>query len=73
MLSDKTCNDMDFEELFMFIDRTRSKEGQQYLYKKLRVIPLNSCNSSGNVGLNKKLYEDPDQRINAQMLLNSQA
>jgi len=39
-LSDKTCNDLDFEELFMFIDRTNSKVGQQYLYNKLRNIPL---------------------------------
>jgi len=28
-LSDKTCNDLDFQELFMFIDRTNSKVGQQ--------------------------------------------
>jgi len=38
-LSDKTCNDLDFEELFMFIDRTNSKVGQQFLYNKLRTIP----------------------------------
>jgi hypothetical protein len=38
-LSDKTCNDMDFAELFMFIDRTNSRIGQQYLYNKLRNIP----------------------------------
>ena len=28
-LSDKTCNDLDFQELFMFVDRTNSKVGQQ--------------------------------------------
>lgn len=38
VISDKTCNDLDFEELFMYLDRTTSKVGQQYLYQQLRVI-----------------------------------
>lgn len=38
VISDRTSNDMDFEELFMFLGRTRSKIGQQYLYKQLSVI-----------------------------------
>ena len=29
VLSDKTCADLDFNELFMFVDRTNSKIGQQ--------------------------------------------
>ena len=33
-ISDKTCNDLDFQELFMFLDRTNSRVGQQYLYNK---------------------------------------
>jgi len=41
-LNDKTCNDLDFEELFMFVDRTNSKIGQQFLYNKLRTIPKQS-------------------------------
>jgi len=28
VLSDKTCNDLDFQEFFMFLDRTNSKVGQ---------------------------------------------
>ena len=39
ILSDKTCNDLDFNELFMFVDRTTSKVGQQFLYNTLRTIP----------------------------------
>lgn len=31
VLSDKTCNDLDFEDLYAFLDRTHSKIGQQYL------------------------------------------
>lgn len=39
VLSDKTCNDLDFEELFTFLDRTYSAVGQQFLYDKLRSLP----------------------------------
>lgn len=38
-LSDKTCEDLNFEALFKKIDRTSSKIGQQYLYSKLRRLP----------------------------------
>jgi hypothetical protein len=37
-LSDKTCHDLDFDEVFMFADRTVSKVGQQCLYATLRTI-----------------------------------
>ena len=40
VISKKTINDIDFHELFMFLDRTNSKIGQQYLYNKLLVIDL---------------------------------
>jgi len=42
VLSDKTCRDLDFNELFMFLDRTNSKVGQQFLYNQLRTIPSDS-------------------------------
>ncbi len=38
-LSDKTCNDLDLEDLFIFLDRTHSRVGQQFLYNQLRTIP----------------------------------
>lgn len=53
VLSDKTCNDLDFHEFFMIADRTNSKVGQQYLYNKLRTIPLDS----DNLVLTEKLIE----------------
>ncbi len=34
-LSEQTLRDIDFNELFQFIDRTTTKPGQQYLYNKL--------------------------------------
>lgn len=38
VLTDQVCNDLDFEELFMFLDRTNSSIGQQYLYFRMRVV-----------------------------------
>lgn len=70
VLSDKTCNDLDFEELFMFLDRTNSKIGQQYLYNKLRNIPPDSDNLEIREGIIKKLSEDSDFRINTQRQLD---
>ena len=67
-LSDKTCNDLDFQELFMFIDRTSSKVGQQYLYNELRTIPADSS----KVELNEKLIKELSNnglRIDTQQLL----
>jgi len=38
IISDQTMNDIDFHELFIFMDRTHSKIGQQYLYDRLLTI-----------------------------------
>ncbi|SMD34624.1 MutS domain V [Reichenbachiella faecimaris] len=38
VISDGTCKDLDFEELFMYLDRTSSVVGQQYLYAVLRTL-----------------------------------
>ena len=35
----KIWNDLDMDEVFLKIDNTQTKYGQQYLYKSLRVIP----------------------------------
>ncbi len=53
-LSDKTCNDLDFQELFMYVDRTNSRVGQQYFYNKLRNIPVESA---GNINHERLLDE----------------
>lgn len=69
VISDKTCNDLDFEELFMFLDRTTSKVGQQVLYNKLRIISptksfdgekliaLFSGNDEFRIGIQKQLQK----------------
>lgn len=63
VLSDKTCNDLDFQELFMFVDRTNSKVGQQYLYNKLRIIPVNSDEIVGQEKLIMEFINNPDFRV----------
>ncbi|MGB0915266.1 MAG: MutS-related protein, partial [Crocinitomicaceae bacterium] len=37
-ISDQTCNDLDFDLFFGYIDRTHSRIGQQALYHQLRTI-----------------------------------
>jgi len=69
VLSNKTCNDLDFLELFMFVDRTNSKIGQQFLYNRLRTIPINSNELNGFESLIVKLTNDQDFRVNIQSQL----
>lgn len=70
VLSDKTCRDIDFNEVFMFLDRSNSKIGQQFLYNKLRLIPKNSDSIKNDELIVRKLMLDPELRLNAQNLLN---
>lgn len=70
ILSDKTCNDLDFDELFMFIDRTQSKIGQQYLYNKLRVIPTDSDETDRQEKIINHFINEPDFRLSVQRQLS---
>ncbi|WP_372751542.1 hypothetical protein [Labilibaculum sp.] len=69
VISDKTCDDLDFEELFMFLDRTHSKPGQQYLYDKLRVIPQEAVNVDMDEELIHRFTKDSDFRLEVQTQL----
>ncbi|MBL4561030.1 MAG: hypothetical protein JKX79_08610 [Labilibaculum sp.] len=66
VLSDKTCNDLDFDELFMYLDRTNSKIGQQYLYNKLRTIPSDSKNIELDEELINQFTTNSDFRLEIQ-------
>ena len=70
VLSDKTCNDLDFKELFMFIDRTNSKVGQQFLYNQLRTIPKDSGKLAETEELIGKFTFNTDARISIQNQLS---
>ena len=69
-LSDKTCNDLDFQELFMFFDRTNSKVGQQFLYNKLRNIPADSTENIKNEILLDEFANNSDFRVSVQSQLS---
>jgi DNA mismatch repair ATPase MutS len=69
VLSDKTCNDLDFQELFMFVDRTTSKVGQQFLYYILRTIPSNRDKFSQQEKIIETISKDENLRLNLQLHL----
>jgi DNA mismatch repair ATPase MutS len=54
-LSTQTINDVDFHELFSFIDRTTSRVGQQYLYKQV-TQPTNSIKELQNLDEKVNLF-----------------
>ena len=70
ILSDKTCNDLDFNELFMFVDRTTSKIGQQFLYNTLRTIPSNNDKFTEQEKLIQKITNDSNLRLYIQLQLD---
>lgn len=70
ILSDKTCNDLDFNELFRFVDRTTSKIGQQFLYNTLRTIPSNSDKFTEQEKLIQEISNDSDLRLYIQLQLD---
>jgi hypothetical protein len=70
ILSDKTCNDLDFNELFMFVDRTTSKIGQQFLYNTLRTIPSNSDKFTEQEKLIQKITNESNLRLYIQLQLD---
>lgn len=60
IISDRTFNDLDMNEIFMFMDRTVSKVGQQFLYQTLRTIPGNKKRIDRFEKTIEILKEDPD-------------
>jgi len=66
ILSDKTCNDLDFDDLFMFLDRTTSKVGQQYIYNTLRAIKVDEEQTKLNEALISELSKNSELRISIQ-------
>lgn len=69
IISDKTVQDLDINQLFKFIDRTTSKIGQQYLYFKLRTI--SSIKKLSNFSeLSECFIENETLRIESQLQLS---
>ena len=66
VLSDKTCIDLDFDDLFILLDRTNSKVGQQYFYNKLRTIRVDKQHTKLDEEIIDKLSKDSELRISLQ-------
>jgi DNA mismatch repair ATPase MutS len=66
-LTDQTLEDIDFNQLFVFIDRTTSRVGQQFLYKKL-IEPTNSTKDSSEE-LTNAFIKNADLRETMQLEL----
>jgi hypothetical protein len=71
VLSDKTCNDLDFNEFFMFADRTTSKVGQQFLYNMLRTIPPDNKKLAEQEKIIEQITKDPGLRLKLQIQLDT--
>ena len=69
VLSDKTCNDLDFEDLFVLVDRCNSKGGQQYLYNRLMSIDVEKKETKLNEEIIDQFLEDSELRISIQQKL----
>ena len=65
-LSDKTCDDLDFDELFCFLDRTNSRIGQQYLYNRLRTISSSREETGRNEEIISRFKQDEVFRVKIQ-------
>lgn len=65
IVDDRTLNDLDFEDLFISMDRTSSSIGQQLLYSRLRAIPADSSQSKRYDQYIDYMNLNPDQKENA--------
>lgn len=60
-ISDRTLEDLDLEELFMLIDRTTTRPGQQFLYHTIRSIPRDNIKTDKFEKIIEWLEQNPDK------------
>ncbi len=70
VLTDRTCNDLDFDEFFMFVDHTVSMPGQQYLYNHLRKTPESFGHIERQERIIKYFDNNPDKQLKTLKLLD---
>ena len=70
VISDSTWADLDFDEVFMYVDRTCSKVGQQFLYETLRTISEDENCSIRQEQIITFLKENPSTRESIVLALN---
>jgi len=69
IISDRTAADLDLDDIFLFIDRTSSKIGQQYLYYKLRTV-YNKSSLLKSDSLSQIFSKNDSLRLDCQMQLS---
>ena len=69
VLSDQTCEDLDFDLFFCYADRTSSKIGQQFLYNKMRTISHEAEKRLAQEKILEQLKKDPKSRLEIQYQL----
>ncbi len=70
VISDKTVNDLDLHEVFIYLDRTNSKVGQQFLYNQFRTIPKHSGKNELFEKIIQRFCCDEEFRIQTQKQLS---
>lgn len=60
VIPDRTFQDLDMNEVFMFMDRTASKIGQQFLYQTIRTIPDNQSRAHRFEKIIEVLKDNPE-------------
>lgn len=69
VVSDQTCDDLDFDLFFSFVDRTSSKIGQQYLYNRMRRIQSDFTTIDLQEKVISQLLENSADRLKIQYQL----
>ena len=67
-VDDITVNDLDLNDVFIYLDRTSSKIGQQYLYASIR--HNNTKDREIIHTLSEEFIDNPDERLKIQLLLD---
>jgi hypothetical protein len=60
-IADRTFEDLDLEELFLLIDRTTTRPGQQFLYHTIRSIPPDNSQTDKFEKVIEWLEQNPDK------------
>lgn len=71
VISDRTFQDLDMDEVFMFTDRTSSRVGQQFLYHTLRTIPGDRLRAERFEKIIQAFKENPGLRDEVLLELSS--
>lgn len=70
VLSEQTCNDLDLDLFYCYIDRTRSKIGQQFLYNRLRTAHHSLEKTNHQEMVVRELLNDTQTRTEIEFLLS---